>query len=86
VLATLNLGNAILGLTALSFLGLGVQPPQAEWGAMINSARGFFDTYPWVMVAPGLAISGTVLAVNVLGDAIRDAIDPRRRRCTPEAV
>jgi peptide/nickel transport system permease protein len=79
VLATLNLGNAILGLTALSFLGLGVQPPQAEWGAMINSARGVFDTYPWVMVAPGLAISGTVLAVNVLGDAIRDATAPRRR-------
>ena len=78
VLATLNLGNAILGLTALSFLGLGVQPPQAEWGAMINSARGFFDTSPWVMVAPGVAISGTVLAVNILGDAIRDAADPRR--------
>jgi peptide/nickel transport system permease protein len=78
VLATLNLGNAILGLTALSFLGLGVQPPQAEWGAMINSARGFFDTYPRVMMAPGLAISSTVLAVNVLGDAIRDATDPRR--------
>lgn len=78
VLATLNLGNAILGLTALSFLGLGVQPPQAEWGAMIASARGFFDTHPWVMVAPGLAISGTVLAVNILGDAVRDATDPRR--------
>jgi peptide/nickel transport system permease protein len=78
VLATVNLGNAILGLTALSFLGLGVQPPQAEWGAMINGARGFFDTQPWVMMAPGLAISITVLAVNVLGDAIGDAIDPRR--------
>ena len=78
VLATLNLGNAILGLTALSFLGLGVQPPHAEWGAMISSARGFFDTYPWVMVAPGIAISGTVLAVNILGDAVRDATDPRR--------
>ncbi len=78
VLATLNLGNAILGLTALSFLGLGVQPPQAEWGAMINGARGFFDTHPWVMVAPGAAISVTVLAVNLLGDALRDALDPRR--------
>jgi ABC-type dipeptide/oligopeptide/nickel transport system permease subunit len=78
VLATTNLGNAILGLTALSFLGLGVQPPQAEWGAMINGARGFFDTQPWVTVAPGLAISITVLAVNVLGDALRDALDPRR--------
>lgn len=79
VLATVNLGNAILGLTALSFLGLGVQAPQAEWGAMINSARGFFDTHPWVMVAPGLAISGAVLAVNVLGDSLRDALDPRWR-------
>lgn len=78
VLATVNLGNAILGLTALSFLGLGVQPPQAEWGAMIDSARGFFDTYPWVMAAPGLAISSTVLAVNILGDVLRDATDPRR--------
>jgi ABC-type dipeptide/oligopeptide/nickel transport system permease subunit len=77
VLATANLGNAILSLTALSFLGLGVQPPQAEWGAMIASARGFFDTQPWVMVAPGLAITGTVVAVNVLGDALRDALDPR---------
>jgi ABC-type dipeptide/oligopeptide/nickel transport system permease subunit len=82
VLATVNLGNAILGLTALSFLGLGVQAPQAEWGAMINSARGFFDTQPWVMVAPGLAISGTVLAVNVLGDSLRDVLDPRRRQVT----
>ena len=78
--ATLNVGNAILGLTALSFLGVGVQAPQAEWGAMINTAQGSFDTHPWVMVAPGLANNSTVLAVNILGDAIRDATDPRRPR------
>lgn len=77
VLVTTNLGGAILSLTALSFLGLGVQPPQAEWGAMINSARFHFQTEPWVIVAPGLAVGMTVLAVNLLGDVIRDVTDIR---------
>lgn len=77
VLSTVNLGSAILALASLSFLGLGVQPPTAEWGAMVNDARAQFQTYPWPIVVPGLAISSVVIAVNILGDAFRDVSDPR---------
>lgn len=77
VLSSVNLGNAVLGLASLSFLGLGVQPPHAEWGAMVSEARGRFDSHPWLMVVPGLAIGVTVVIANLLGDAIRDAVDPR---------
>jgi peptide/nickel transport system permease protein len=83
VLATSNLGGVILGLAALSFLGLGIQPPTPEWGMMINDARPYFQRAPWQMLAPGLCIVVTVLAVNLTGDALRDALDPRgggRRR------
>jgi peptide/nickel transport system permease protein len=79
VVATVNLGNAILSLASLSFLGLGVTPPTAEWGAMVNDARLHFQSHPWLIVAPGLAISVTVVSVNLVGDALRDATDPRRR-------
>ena len=82
VLATSDFGKVILGLAALSFLGLGMQPPTPEWGAMINEARGYFQSHPWQMIAPGLCILLTVLAVNLLGDALRDALDPRTRRRT----
>lgn len=74
VLASANIGSAIVSLTALSFLGLGVQPPTPEWGAMVNSARVYFQTEPWVILVPGLTIAVTVLVVNILGDALRDAI------------
>lgn len=74
VLASTNIGSAIVSLTALSFLGLGMQPPHPEWGVMVNSARVYFQTEPWVIVVPGLAIAVTVLTVNILGDALRDAI------------
>jgi peptide/nickel transport system permease protein len=77
VLATSNLGSVLLGLAALSFLGLGIQPPTPEWGAMINDARPYFQRLPWQMIAPGLCIVATVLAVNLAGDALRDALDPR---------
>jgi peptide/nickel transport system permease protein len=80
VVASTNLGAAILSLTALSFLGLGVQPPQAEWGAMVNGGRLFFQTAPWVIVAPALAIGATAMAVNLLGDSLGDLADPRRAR------
>jgi peptide/nickel transport system permease protein len=80
VLATANLCNVMLSLAALSFLGLGVQPPAPEWGMMISDARPFFQRYPWQMIAPGLCIAVTVLAVNLAGDALRDALDPRTRR------
>jgi ABC-type dipeptide/oligopeptide/nickel transport system permease subunit len=78
VLATLDVGWAILNTSALSFLGLGVQPPTPEWGAMLNEGRGYLRDAPWVTIAPGLAIALTVLAVNLLGDFLRDALDPRR--------
>jgi peptide/nickel transport system permease protein len=79
VLATLDIGWAILNASALSFLGLGVQPPTAEWGLMLNEGRGFLRDAPWATIAPGLAIATTVLAVNLLGDALRDILDPRYR-------
>jgi peptide/nickel transport system permease protein len=79
VLATLDVGWAILNASALSFLGLGAQPPMAEWGAMLNEGRGYLRNAPWVTFAPGLAIALAVLAVNLVGDYLRDALDPRRR-------
>lgn len=80
VIASSNLGAAILSLTALSFLGLGVQPPAAEWGAMVSGGRLFFQTAPWVIVAPALAIGVTAMAVSLLGDSLGDLADPRRMR------
>ncbi|MBN1136766.1 MAG: ABC transporter permease [Anaerolineae bacterium] len=79
VLATLDVGWAILNASALSFLGLGAQPPIAEWGAMLNEGRGYLRNAPWVTFAPGIAIALAVLAVNLVGDYLRDALDPRRR-------
>ena len=80
VLATANFGGVILGLASLSFLGLGMQPPTPEWGRMINDARPYFQRYPWQMVAPGLCIALTVLAVNLSGDALRDRIAGQRHQ------
>jgi peptide/nickel transport system permease protein len=79
VLATVSIGWAILSASALSFLGLGVQPPAPEWGAMLNEGRGYLRAAPWMTAAPGLAIALTVLAVNLLGDALRDMLDPQSR-------
>jgi peptide/nickel transport system permease protein len=79
VLATSNFGGVILSLASLSFLGFGVQAPTPEWGVLINEARAYFQAQPWQMVAPGLGIAATVLAVNLLGDALRDRLDPRTR-------
>jgi len=75
VLGTLTLGSAILEAAALSFLNLGVQPPLPEWGRMLNDGRSSFQTSPHIMLFPGLAIAVTVLAVNLLGDGLRDAFD-----------
>lgn len=77
VVATLGLSNAILAAAALSFLGLGAQPPQPEWGYMLSAGRDFMSRAPWLMLFPGLAIALTVLAFNLAGDALREAIDPR---------
>lgn len=75
VVATLTLGEIIVGIAGLSFLGLGVQPPAAEWGAMLNDARLYFETAPWLLAAPALAILVAVSAANLVGDALRDAGD-----------
>lgn len=77
VLATLNLGNAILSTAALSFLGLGAQPPTPEWGAMLSSGREFMRYNPSVMIFPGLALFVSVMSVNLLGDRLRQILDPR---------
>ncbi|MBV7332410.1 ABC transporter permease [Chloroflexi bacterium TSY] len=79
VLATLGVGRAILLGAALSFLGLGAQPPTPEWGAMLSSGRDYLRRAWWVTTFPGMAITITVLAVNMLGDGLRDALDPRLR-------
>ena len=76
VLATLEIGSLILALAGLNFLGLGVQPPTPEWGAMINQGRAYLTTAPHLMLYPGLAISVVVLGFNFLGDGLRDVLDP----------
>jgi peptide/nickel transport system permease protein len=79
VQATLGIGFAILAMAGLSFLGLGVQPPTADWGEMLARGRRFLPEATWLMVFPGVAVSLTVLAFNLLGDGLRDALDPRPR-------
>ena len=78
-LAMLGIGYVILAVAGLSFLGLGAQPPTPEWGAMLNDGRAFMRSTPHLMIFPGLAIMITVLAFNLLGDGLRDALDPRAR-------
>jgi peptide/nickel transport system permease protein len=77
VAATLGVGDVILLEAGLSFLGLGVQPPTPSWGGMILDARPVLEAAPWVGIFPGIAITLTVLATNLVGDALRDALDPR---------
>jgi peptide/nickel transport system permease protein len=80
VQATLGVATAVLEVAALSFLGLGVQPPTAEWGSMLASERNQVFTAPHLVFFPGLAIMWNVLAFNLLGDGLRDALDPRLNR------
>lgn len=80
VLASLQTGKLILALAALGFFGLGVKPPTPEWGSMINQSRLFLQTAPELMIWPGLAISLTVIGLNLLGDGLRDVLDPRLGR------
>jgi len=77
ILATLGIGTAVLDTAALSFLGLGAQPPTPEWGTMLGSERNQIFSAPHLVFVPGIAISVTVLAFNLLGDGLRDALDPR---------
>jgi peptide/nickel transport system permease protein len=76
-LATLGLATAILATASLSFLGLGAQPPTAEWGLMLADGRKYLRVAWWLAIFPGLAIMLTVVTVNILGDGVRDALDPR---------
>ena len=77
VQATLGVAGAILSCSTLSFLGLGIQPPTPEWGSMLSTARQFIRQCPYMSIFPGVCIMITVFALNVIGDGIRDAIDPR---------
>lgn len=80
VQAALGVSDAILEAAALGFLGLGAQPPIAEWGTMLADAREFIRSDPWLVTLPGLAILITVVSINLAGDGLRDALDPRMRR------
>ena len=80
VTATLGFSDAILTAAGLGFLGLGAQPPMPEWGTMLASARDFIERANWVVTFPGLAILVTVLAVNLVGDGLRDALDPKLKK------
>jgi peptide/nickel transport system permease protein len=77
VQASLSVAFAILAEASLSFLGLGIQPPAASWGSMINAGRGYLQQAPWIVFGPGAALFVTVIGLNFVGDAIRDALDPR---------
>ncbi len=79
VLATLDVASAIMAASSLSFLGLGVQPPTSEWGYMLNEGRSYLRSAPWITFFPGIAIMISVLSINMLGDGLRDALDPRLR-------
>ncbi len=85
VLTTLDMGGILLGLAGLSFLGLGVQPPTAEWGAMLSEAKTYLGSAPQTMLYPGGAIFLMVLGFNLLGDGLRDVLDPRTRLVSPTA-
>ena len=79
VYATMSIGGAILTESALSFLGMGVQPPTPSWGLMINDGKSYLATAPWLMICPGFAILTTVLAFTMLGDGLRDALDVKTK-------
>jgi peptide/nickel transport system permease protein len=79
VQATLAIAAAVIAEASLSFLGLGQQPPAPSWGSMLNTAKNYIDNAPWMAIWPGLAIFVLVLAFNLLGDGLRDALDPRQR-------
>jgi peptide/nickel transport system permease protein len=79
VQATLAIAGAVIAEASLSFLGLGQQPPAPSWGSMLNTAKNYVDNAPWMAIWPGLSIFLLVLAFNLLGDGLRDALDPRQR-------
>lgn len=80
VQGTLGIGTGILEAAALGFLGMGAQPPSPEWGKMLSDSRQFIQTAPWTLIFPGVSIMLTVLGFNLLGDGMRDVLDPKMRR------
>ncbi|PKM68396.1 MAG: ABC transporter permease, partial [Firmicutes bacterium HGW-Firmicutes-19] len=80
VQATLGVAGAILAAAGLGFIGLGIEPPNPEWGAMLNAGRQFIRDYPHMSIYPGVAIMITILSLNLLGDGLRDALDPKMDR------
>ena len=80
VQATMSVANMIVMAASLSFIGLGVQPPTPEWGAMLSGARQFIRQCPHMVIAPGMAIAITILALNLMGDGLRDALDPKLKQ------
>lgn len=80
VTAMLDIGTMMMELAGLSFLGLGAQPPMAEWGNMMSGGRSMLQTYPWLVLSPGFAIFLTVVIFNLLGDTVRDYMDPKNSR------
>ena len=80
VTAMLDIGTMMMELAGLSFLGLGAKPPVAEWGSMMSDTRNLLTTHPWVTFAPGIAIFLSVMVFNLLGDTVRDLLDPRNER------
>ncbi len=81
VTAMLDIGTMMMELAGLSFLGLGAQPPMAEWGSMLSDSRSLLQSAPWTMIGPGVAIFITVAIFNLLGDTMRDYIEPRKKQC-----
>ena len=79
VQATLAIASAVIAEASLSFLGLGQQPPAPSWGSMLNTAKNYIDNAPWMAIWPGVSIFLLVLSFNLLGDGLRDALDPRQR-------
>lgn len=79
VTSVLDIGTMMMELAGLSFLGLGVKPPMAEWGSMINEGRSMLQVSPWMVLAPGAAVFVTVMVFNLLGDTLRDYVDPKQR-------
>ncbi|MDR1801442.1 MAG: ABC transporter permease [Lachnospiraceae bacterium] len=77
---TMSVGGVILEAAALSYIGLGIQPPNPEWGAMLSDAKNYATYYPWMLLFPGCAIALVVLCINLLGDGLRDAIDPKLKK------
>ena len=77
VQATMSVGTTIISAASTSFLGMGVQPPTPEWGAMLSESKNFITSQPYLVLFPGVAIGLTVLALNLMGDGLRDALDPK---------